>query len=257
MNKLVMYMEVIYLFVFLAIIAFFCEYVDSSLGMGYGTTLTPLLLLLNFEILQIVPAVLLSEFVTGIIAGMFHNKLGNCSFKKDSEDSKVTLVLASCSIGGTIIAVMLALTLSKLFVSVYIGVLVLSMGILILANISWIFSWKKMVGLGILAAFNKGISGGGYGPLITSGQIISGRNCKNSIGSTSVAEGIVCFVGVILYAFTISLNLVLAIPLLIGAILSTPAASITVKKTDVGKLKHIVGVVVMILGIFTMLKVFL
>ena len=250
-------MEPLYFFIFFATIAFLCEYVDSSLGMGYGTTLTPLLLFLDFEPLQIVPAVLLSEFATGIIAGMFHNKLGNCNFKKDSEDSKVTLVLASCSVGGTIIAVMLALTLSKFFVSMYIGILVLSMGILILANISWIFSWKKIVGIGILAAFNKGISGGGYGPLITSGQIISGRNCKNSIGSTSLAEGIVCFVGIIIYSFTISITLSLAIPLLIGALLSTPVASITVKKIDVGKLKRIIGVVIVVLGIFTMVKALL
>ncbi|GAF92609.1 unnamed protein product, partial [marine sediment metagenome] len=35
------------LVIFLA--ALFCEYIDSSLGMGYGTTLTPVLLLAGFE----------------------------------------------------------------------------------------------------------------------------------------------------------------------------------------------------------------
>ena len=250
-------MEPLYFFIFLITIAFLCEYVDSSLGMGYGTTLTPLLLFMDFEPLHIVPAVLLSEFATGFSAGFLHNKLGNCDFKKNSEDSKVTLVLASCSIAGTIIAVMLALTLSKFFVSMYIGILVLSMGLLIIANISWIFSWKKIVGIGVLAAFNKGISGGGYGPLVTGGQVISGRNCKNSIGSTSVAEGLVCFVGILLYAFTIRINFVLAIPLLIGALLSTPVASITVKKINVEKLKRVIGIVIVTLGIFTLFKVLL
>ncbi len=43
--------------------AFICEYVDSSLGMGYGTTLTPLLLIMGYNPLQIVPAVLLSELI--------------------------------------------------------------------------------------------------------------------------------------------------------------------------------------------------
>jgi len=226
--------------------------------MGYGTTLTPLLLFLNFEPLQIVPAVLLSEFITGITAGLFHNKLGNCDFTKDSEDSKVTLVLASCSVGGTVVAVILALTLSKLVVSLYIGTLVLLMGILIISNKSWIFSWKKIVGIGVLAAFNKGISGGGYGPLVTGGQIISGRNCKNSIGSTSLAEGIVCLVGVLLYAiFTYSMSYVLALPLVIGAVISTPVAAITVKKLPTGKLKQVVGIIVVVLGVFTIIKVLL
>jgi uncharacterized membrane protein YfcA len=45
-------------------LAFICEFMDSSLGMGYGTTLTPLLLLMGFEPLQVVPAVLMSECVT-------------------------------------------------------------------------------------------------------------------------------------------------------------------------------------------------
>ncbi len=54
------------LLVFVA--ALVCEYIDSALGMGYGTTLTPVLLLCGFDPLQIVPAVLLSEFSTGLVA---------------------------------------------------------------------------------------------------------------------------------------------------------------------------------------------
>jgi uncharacterized membrane protein YfcA len=45
--------------------------------MGYGTTLTPVVLLLGFEPLHVVPAVLLSEFVTGLVAAGFHHKVGN------------------------------------------------------------------------------------------------------------------------------------------------------------------------------------
>ncbi|MFX1519793.1 MAG: sulfite exporter TauE/SafE family protein [Promethearchaeota archaeon] len=250
-------MDYTYFFVLIAIIAFLCEYVDSSLGMGYGTTLTPLLLFLNFEPLQIVPAVLLSEFITGISAGLAHNKLGNCEFKKNSEDTKVTTVLASCSVVGTIIAVVLALTLSKFLVSMYIGILVLLMGILIVSKSVWTFSWKKIVGIGVLAAFNKGISGGGYGPLVAGGQIISGRESKNSIGSTSLAEGIVCLVGILLYLLAASIDFFIALPLAIGAVLSVPIASLTVKKVDSGRLKRVIGIVVIILGVFTLIKVFL
>ena len=57
------------------IIAFFCEYLDSSLGMGYGTTLSPLLLILGYDPLQIVPALLVSELITGLSAAFFHQKL--------------------------------------------------------------------------------------------------------------------------------------------------------------------------------------
>ncbi len=45
--------------------SFVAEHVDSSTGMGYGTTLRPMLLLLGFGPQQIVPAVLLQELISG------------------------------------------------------------------------------------------------------------------------------------------------------------------------------------------------
>jgi uncharacterized membrane protein YfcA len=69
------------LFLPIILLAFTCELVDSTLGMGYGTTLTPLLLLLGHEPAEIVPAVLLSEFVTGVLAGLFHHEFGNVDLR--------------------------------------------------------------------------------------------------------------------------------------------------------------------------------
>jgi len=31
------------------------------------------------------------------------------------------------------------------------------------------FSWKRLIAIGLISSFNKGISGGGYGPLVTGG----------------------------------------------------------------------------------------
>ncbi len=67
---------------------FFCELVDSTLGMGYGTTLTPVLLLLGYEPIEIVPAVLLSESVTGVLAGLFHHEFGNTDLRPGTRDFK-------------------------------------------------------------------------------------------------------------------------------------------------------------------------
>ena len=140
----------------LVLLAFVCEYVDSSLGMGYGTTLTPLLLILGFEPLQIVPTVLVSEFLTGIAAGVVHHELGNVDLRPATRDFKVAAVLAACSIVGTLVAVILAVNLPKWAVKGYIGLLVLSAGIFILLtrHRTFRFSWSKLVGLGTLAAFN-------------------------------------------------------------------------------------------------------
>jgi len=174
------------------ILAFICEYIDSSLGMGYGTTLTPLLLIMGYNPLQIVPAILLSELFTGLSAAFFHHKFKNTNFKIGTMDLKIALVMAGCSVFGTLGAVLIAINLPKFYVKLYIGVLVFIMGVFILFSLKkkYEFSWRKIVSLGLLAAFNKGISGGGYGPLVTGGQILSGVKSKNAIGITSFAEGL-------------------------------------------------------------------
>lgn len=75
--------------------AFVAEYVDSSLGMGYGTTLTPVLLLLGYSPLQVVPAVLVSEFATGLTAGGLHHRVGNVHFGRGSAASRAMWILWS------------------------------------------------------------------------------------------------------------------------------------------------------------------
>ena len=102
-------------------LAFVCEYVDSSLGMGYGTTLTPLLLFLGFAVLEVVPAILLSELFTGFLAGAFHHMLGNVTFSRQSDDSRVVAVLSICGVVGSVVAVFLTISLPQIVVKIYMG----------------------------------------------------------------------------------------------------------------------------------------
>jgi uncharacterized membrane protein YfcA len=247
--------------VLIIILAFICEYVDSSLGMGYGTTLTPLLLIMGYNPLQIVPSILFSELVTGLSAAFFHHRFKNTNFKIGTTDFKIAFVMAGCSVLGTLAAVFIALSLPMFYVKLYIGLLVFSMGVLILVTLKrkYKFSWRKIASMGLLAAFNKGISGGGYGPIVTSGQILSGVKSKNAIGITSLAEGLTCLVGVITYIIftdhTIEWDL--APSLVLGAILSVPIAAYTVKKFKGGRLRLIVGIATLILGLVTLGKLFL
>ncbi|MBL7063692.1 MAG: sulfite exporter TauE/SafE family protein [Anaerolineae bacterium] len=245
----------------LVLLALFCEYIDSTLGMGYGTTLTPILLLSGYETTQIVPPVLLSEFLTGILAGVLHHEFGNVNFKPGSRPFKIVLVLTGCSIIGTLAAVFLAVNVPGWMVKVYIGVLVLVMGlgILLTINKTFPFSWKKLIGLGLVAAFNKGLSGGGYGPLVTGGQIMAGVDGKGAIGITSLAEGLVCIVGVLAYMLTGNgaVDWGLAPSLVLGAVLSVPLAAFTVKKMPVRKLRWAIGITITILGLFTLVKLVL
>lgn len=248
------------IFLIIIVLAFCCEYIDSSLGMGYGTTLTPLLLIIGFQPLQIVPAVLLSELFSGITAGLLHHRAGNVNFNRGSPALNVVIVITFCSIGGSIAAVFLAINLPQYWLKLYISVLILAVGVVLIATLkkNFAFSWKKIISLGIIAAFNKGISGGGYGPVVTGGQLVSGIDPKNAIGITSLAEGLTCVAGVLTYFFTKSVvDWSLAPPLAVGAIMSVPVATYTVKKISSNKLKPLVAGITIILGCASLLKTIL
>lgn len=242
----------------IAVMAFFCQYMNSTLGMGYGTILTPLLLILGFEPLQIVPAVLLSELFTGIAVSIIHHRVGNVDLHWKDKAFKVSMVLAACSIIGTVVAVFVAINIPERILKLYIGVIVLMIGIVILATMhkNYDFSWGKITGLGMIAAYNKGLSGGGYGPVVMGGQLLSGVEVKNAVGITSLAKGLTCAVGVIAYILTRSvLDWSLAPFLLAGAIASVPLSAISVKKIPTDKLRLTVAVLTLVLGITTIANV--
>ena len=247
---------------FIMPLAFACEYIDSTLGMGYGTSLTPILLLMGFEPLQVVPAVLLSEFVSGVTAAAFHHSLRNVDFKPKSMDTKVATVLSTFAVVGTIVSVILALRLPAVVLKTWIGIIVLSMGVAILATRGRRprFSWGRISLLGTVASFNKGMSGGGYGPLVMGGQVLSGIGVKNAVGITSLSEGVTCLVGVTLYFFMRAQSQgdwFLAPWLMAGAVLSVPLAAHTLKRIPEDKAKLATAFIIVGLGCLTLLKVLL
>ena len=227
--------------------------------MGYGTTLTPVLILFGFAPLAIIPCVLLSELITGITAGVAHHKAGNVNFNRGSMHLKVALVLAACSIIGATIAVFVAINIPTVWLKTYIGLIVLGMGIIILLTLNkdFKFSWKKIIGLGSIASFNKGMSGGGYGPVVTGGQILSGLNGNNAVGITSLAEGLTCVVGVVVFVASPEIiNWSLAPSLIVGALVSVPFSTFIVKKLPTRTLRIAIGSLTLILGLVTLIKIF-
>lgn len=263
-------------------VAFLCEYMDSTLGMGYGTTLTPVLLLLGFNPMQVIPAILLSELITGLLAGFVHHREGNVNFRPETTDFskimnqlkalgyvesfrrglplhlRVALLLAICGIIGTVIAVFVVFNIPKLWLKLYIGCLVLSMGVvmIICLNKEFKFSWNKITSLGLIASFNKGMSGGGYGPVITGGQILSGIEGKNAVGITSLAEGLTCLVGVITYVLLSkqAINWELAPIIIAGAVISVPFSAVSVKKVSSRNLRLAIAIITISLGALTIMK---
>ncbi|MCK4353165.1 sulfite exporter TauE/SafE family protein [candidate division WOR-3 bacterium] len=239
--------------------AFICEFIDSSLGMLYGTILSPVLIIAGFEPLIVVPSILLSQAVGGLIAAVFHHRFKNVSFLPKSDDSKTVYIITILGIIATIISVFVAVNIPKTALKTYIGVLVFCVGVILLSRHKLNFSWRKILIVGIVSSFNKGLSGGGFGPVVTSGQLVSGREGKSSIGVTTLAEVPICITGFLLYLFIKGIpDWHLVVFLSIGAISAAPlGAFVTSKFRSDKNLRIILGSLVIILGIWTLTKTWL
>jgi len=270
------------LFLLLIVLTFFCEYIDATFGMGYGTILAPILLIIGFDPITCIPALLLSQAVGGMAASVFHHQFENVSFSRDSDDLKAALLISSFGIVATIVAAFVAVHISTIVLKTYIGILVFVMGVIVLMNRKFKFSWKKMVVVGALSAFNKGLSGGGFGPVVTAGQIMSGQKHKAAIGVTTLAEVPICATAFFAYliARTIAevnppilglsvgsfmktmfspamFNWELMLALLIGVVLVAPFGAFTTKKLSDKYMHLILGSLIAILGLWELLDTYL
>jgi len=215
--------------------------------------------LAGFEPLQIVPAVLISELMTGLAAALLHQHDGNVDFLRDAKARRTAWLLALLSGVGALLAVWVAVSISRFWLGLFISGIVLAMGIIVLAtrNRQVPFHAGGIVAVGAVAAFNKGLSGGGYGPLVTAGQVVSGLPVKSAVAVTSLAESLTCLIGVLGYlAAGKSIACGLAVPLTLGGLLSVPMATLTVRHLPERTMRSLVGIVTLALGCVALLKLF-
>lgn len=106
------------------------EYFDISLGMGYGTTLSPILFMMDFPILDIASALLINNVIIGLAAVFFHLEFKNISFRKGSSDLKITALISTFGIIAVLISIVVALSVPEKYLTIYIGTLVTGVGIL-------------------------------------------------------------------------------------------------------------------------------
>jgi hypothetical protein len=246
--------------VLLLLLSFACGYVDAALGMGYGSTLTPLLLLLGYKPLEVVPAIIASQLSAGGIAAWAHHYIGNVDLHPKNRAFRIACLLASTSVLGTGVGALVALYLPALYLQAWVGFLVCAIGITTIAlnRRHFPFSWKRIVSLGIFASFNKGSTGGGYGPIVMGGQLLAGVGGKDAVGITTLAESLACVVGVITYFLARGeVRWHLAPFLIAGAVAAVPFSTVTVAVLRPQHLKSAIGILTFTLGLLILLKVFI
>ena len=112
-------------------LCFTCELIDSGLGMGYGTILTPRLLLIGYEAQDIVPTMLFSELLSGFAAAYFHNEIKNVDLSFRGGDLLPATILAGGSFTGVSVGVLVAVNISEDTLTTLIGCVILLSGLVV------------------------------------------------------------------------------------------------------------------------------
>jgi len=170
---------------------------------------------------------------------------------------KPALILASGSVAGVTAGVFLAVSLPTTTLRMMIGCIILLSGLFVLLLSRHAIQYRhwKMFALATVASFNKAISGGGYGPLVTSGQILSGVRGQSAVGITSFAEAFTCLMGVTLFLLKGGyISIMIFIPMCAGALLSVPLSVFAVNKANEDYLKILIGLLTLVMGALTIYK---
>jgi len=216
-------------------IAMFFEFMDASAGMGFGTALTPLLLVLGFDPKQIVPVVMIQQGVAGLVGAFLHREFENVEwrFRPMSETIKLWLIIAlvGClAVAFSITAVYAYLKVAKIWIKLYVACLLVMMGLISLyqGRKERPYRPKRMFFFAALAGFNKGVGGGGYGPVVTVGGLIAGVPVKSMLAVTAISEGTVSTFAILVWLALltsgVTIDYILLPSLMIATIFSAVAA---------------------------------
>ena len=243
-------------FVLYMIIGFVAQLIDGTMGMAYGVSCRTFLKSVAGLPSALASAVVhCSEIPTTLASGISHWRLKNIS--KD--------ILWKLLIPGVIGGVLGAYFLSNVgdYLEPFIDVYLIIMGVVILTR-----AFKKTrekprkVGpyiypLGFAGGFLDATGGGGWGPVVTSTMIATGHDVKKTIGSVNTAEFIVTVAETTAFAalmvdFTSYLKIILG--LVIGGVIASPIAAILCKKIPVKPLMCTVGILIIGLNVYNLLK---
>ena len=242
----------VYALIIVVVMAFLAEIIDSGLGMMYGTILSPVLIAIGFSAFAVVPGILISQAMGGLTGTIFHHRYRNADFRLKSPHFKVVLAIVLPGLAAVLFGVWVAVNIPGWVMKSYIGILVIVMGFLCIFPLMYTFKWWKMYLVGIVSAFNKALSGGGFGPVTSTGKILGGLDPKVSVATTTYAEVPICLSGFIIWYFMEGTYTVWWFPaaLCLGAILGAAVGPYVTAKIDTRWLKIIVGFLAIIFGLY-------
>lgn len=232
-----------------ALIGFFAQMVDGSMGMGYKTSST------TFLISAGVPPVIASASVhtggvfTSAVSGYSHFRFGNLD----------RILLRKLAVPGVIGGIIGALVLTNLpthIIKPLVAAYLLAMGIrIILKSLHRLEQASASLGLhttalGLIGGFFDAIGGGGWGPIVTSSLVMDGHPPRYVIGSVNIAEFFVTLAQSTAFILLIGHDYEWEIiaGLIVGGVLAAPIAAYVCRILPGERLMTAVGLLIVILS---------
>lgn len=259
-------------FSIMAIIGFVAQFIDGTLGMGYGAFSASLLITAGILPAIASATVHTAECFTTLFSGGSHLFFGNVK-----KEWLIPLVIPGV-IGGAFGAYFLA-SLPGEEMRPYMAGILLALGIIVfyrflrakvppnnnagapVANKEQKTSLRKLVPLGFTAAFVDAMGGGGWGPIATPGLILTEDiEPRKVVGTVNLAEFFITIAITITFIATIGLELFrwdLVVALLIGGLIAAPIAAYLCRRLPHRILGILVGVALIGFNLRTILTVIL
>lgn len=228
---------------------FIAQMIDGALGMAYGVTATTFLMAVGITPAAASASVHASEVFTSGVSGYMHLKFGNVNSK----------LFKTLVIPGIIGAILGAYVLSSLedyagYIKPIVSIYTLFLGAIIIRKAlikrHEKRQLKKVGWLALFGGYLDSIGGGGWGPIVSSTLIASGRHPKYTIGSVNLTEFFVSLASSLTFFTVIGLGYWQVIAgLILGGVVAAPIAARLANKLPVKSMMILVGIVIIVLSL--------
>lgn len=207
------------------LVGMLAQLVDGALGMAYGVTASSFFLAVGFAPAVASASVHVAKLFTSGASALSHWRMGNV-------ERSLLWRLVLPGIVGAFVGVYVVTTADGTWLKPYVNGYLLCMGVWIIIKAFWSVTSvaTSRVGtisvVGFIGAFVDAIGGGGWGPVVTTSMLGTGREARYVVGTVNTAEFFVTLVSGITLALVVSVQAWESVAgLILGGMMMAPVAA--------------------------------
>ena len=243
-------------FLLMLFTGFIAQMIDGSMGLGYGTISTTILLAIGVPPAIVSSRVHSARVFSSGVSGYSHNRYGNIN-------KKLFRTIVWPGVIGAIIGAALAVFAQKYnlsWVRIPLSIYTTYLGYYIIQKAfkkrQHEAKVKRAGWLAAVGGFMDAFAGGGWGALVTSTLISKRKSPRYVVGSVCLAEFFVVFASAVTFFILLKhLPILEVLGLILGGVIAGPIAAKLVGKIPIKTMYLLVGLVVVLTSLFTLYKV--